>query len=671
MSTRNRTIAGLIIAAIVAGCSGGGGSHSVPASQSVLNSAPFATSATFVYGKHLLKNATPGAPVKLGSMEVDVQLTSSNLQGLMNYAQSASNPTSALYRHFLTPAQIGAQFGAPMANYKAAVAYFAAQGLKVMSWQSRLMLMVTGPQANMEKAFGTTFVSYTGPDGHPMYGPSGTPHFLTPLAGIHSVSRLIYDPTLVRRNALQIPPHGASPNLDLGYPVQQLAAAFDYSGAYNSGYTGTGIKIGIIGTGPIDAADYTAYKNTFSTGATNTITQVDVGTTAATQVGGNPTATPPPVTGPSCTGSLPSCNPEDGEAQIDTQQTAALAPSASILFYLAYVPDDGPAIGISENNDEVQQALDDNNADVISISYGIAEQYSDYTDNNGEYLAGGTEETQFMQAAAQGMAVFVSSGDAGAQLCADPYYGNTGTQVITPDENCVSAPAIDPNVVSVGGITTPLDTSGRQIGPFTTWGLQTNQGYGATGGGVSVAGVPLPSYQHGPGITGSTRNQPDIALEADPITGVAVEVNSRFGGGPIPYGGTSVAAPEAAAMWALVLDACRQTSACVARGTGSHPYRLGNPNGFFYPIYNNSTEYPAVFLDIVDGNNGTVPCLVNPNPQPTASPPLQGYVSPCPATIPTPDPGFNAGVGYDHTTGIGVPFARHLITQVLAVASGA
>jgi kumamolisin len=665
MTTRNRIAAGLIIAAIVAGC-GGGGSHSVPGSQSVLNGSSFAPSSTFVYGKNLLKNAAPGGPAKLGTMEVNVGLTSSNLQGLLSYARSASDPTNALYRHYLTPAQIGSQFGASDANYKAVVNYFASQGLKVMGWQSKLMLVVAGSQANMEKAFGTTFISYNGPDGKPMYGPSGTPHFMTPLAGVHSVSHLIYSPTLLKRNSLRIPPHGVSPNLDLGYPAQMLAAAFDYNGAYGSGYTGTGIKIGVIATGPIDPADYANYKSTFSTGATNTVTQVNVGTSAATQVGGNPTATPPPVTAP-CTTALPSCNPEDGEAQIDTQQTAALAPSASILFYLAYVPDDGPSIGINESDDEVQQALDDNNADVISISYGAAEQYSDYTDDNGYYLAGGIEQTQFAQAAAQGMAVFVSSGDAGAQGCSRPYYGNTGSQVITPDTNCVSAPAIDPNVVSVGGITTPLDVSGRAIGPFTTWGVQTNQGYGATTGGVSVAGVPLPSYQVGPGVTGSTRNQPDIALEADPDTGVAVAYNISFGGGVYAFGGTSVAAPEAAAMWALVLDACRQTPACVAGGTGTHAYRLGNPNPKFYSIYNNSTEYPATFLDIVNGNNGVVPCLVNPNPDPTASPPDQGYVSPCPSVIPTPDPGFNAGVGYDHTTGIGVPFARHLIKQVVGV----
>jgi kumamolisin len=157
----------------------------------------------------------------------------------------------------------------------------------------------------------------------------------------------------------------------------------------------------------------------------------------------------------------------------------------------------------------------------------------------------------------------------------------------------VSAPAVDVNVTSVGGITAPIDESGKKIGPYTTWGVQTNHGFGATGGGLSVA-VPKPAYQTGPGITGTKRNQPDASLDADPDTGVTTAVNTNFGGFPYgSFGGTSVAAPEMAAMWALVLDACRQTAACTAKGTGAKPYRMGNAAPAFYKIYNDTTATTA------------------------------------------------------------------------------
>jgi kumamolisin len=174
-----------------------------------------------------------------------------------------------------------------------------------------------------------------------------------------------------------------------------------------------------------------------------------------------------------------------------------------------------------------------------------------------------------------------------------------------------------------------------------------------SGGGIS-AFVPIPAWQTGAGITPSNRNVPDIALDADSTTGVATIVNASFGfvdSGA--YGGTSVAAPEAAAMWALVLSACKQTPSCVGAGSGPHPYRFGNAAPRFYGIYDNAAQYPATFYDVLFGNNGVTPCT---------------QTSPgCGGSTATPEPGFNAGVGYDLTTGIGVPFARHLITAVVGV----
>jgi subtilase family serine protease len=629
-------------------------------------------STTFKYAQSALKNATSLGPATLGTIKVDVQMQLKSPTGLQQYAAAVSDPKNGLYRRFLTPDQIGTQFGANDADWNAAIAYFTAQGLAVSGWKQKSVLRVAGPQANMERAFGTTFARFKGPTGT-ILGPATRPHFSTPLA-VHSVSGIVFNKAWTKRNSISVPPHGQTPGFDFGLPSQQVAAAFDYSGAYAAGFTGTGITIGVIGTGPISTDDYAAYKQTLGAGwldaggtfhaTTNTVTQVNVQPTA-NRNGGTP-ATPPPVTGPACAGSggtLPSCNPEDDEAQLDTQQSAALAPTANVLFYLAYVPDEtfggstdfGPMIGIQEVNDEVQQAINDNAADVISISYGIAEQFSDYTQADGvTYDPNGVEPTQFAMLAAEGIAVFASSGDAGAQGCARPFDG-TGPGVASPDQPCVSAPAVDQNVTSVGGITAPIDQSGRKIGPYTTWGVQTEHGFGATGGGLSVA-VPIPAYQTGPGITGSKRNQPDIALDADPANGVAIAINIDFGGGFVGIGGTSVAAPEAAAMWALVLDACRQTASCAAKGTGTHPYRLGNANPALYAIYNSATLYPATFLDIVDGSNGVTPCRVNP-----------GQVGACPNPVPTPDPGFSAGTGYDLTTGIGVPFARHLIKSVVGV----
>ena len=666
-----RILAAVAAAALLAACGGGGSSKpaNVIPGQPTNQGAATPSSTSFKYTSGALTGVTTSGPVQLGTMKVDVQMNLPNVAALHQYAASVGDSSSGLYRHFLSPDEIGSRFGAADADYNAAIAYFTAAGLQVTGWKQKSVLRVVGPQANMEQAFGTTFGLYHLPTGD-AYGPIAAPHFSKPLA-VHSVTHLVYSQNWMKRNSIAVPPHGTTPAFNFGIPPQQLAAAFDYTGAYQAGFTGTGINIGIIGTGPIDQHDYNNMKTFLTLGwydasgafhpTTNTITQVNVQSNAGVN-GGTP-ATPPPVTGP-CGGPLPGCNPEDGEAQIDTQQTASLAPTASVLFYLAYVPNETfggqqsarPEIGISEVNDEVQQAINDNLADILSLSYGLAEQYSDYTLADGTtYDPNGTEPVQFAMLQSEGIAVFVSSGDAGAQGCSRPFFG-TAPGVAGPNQPCVSAPAVDVNVTSVGGITAPIDESGKRVGPYTTWGVQTEHGFGATGGGLSVA-VPKPAYQTGPGITGTKRNQPDASLDADPFTGVATAFNINFaGGGYGAFGGTSVAAPEMAAMWALVLDACKQTVACVAKGSGTKPYRFGNAAPSFYKIYNDATLYPATFLDIVDGNNGVRPCSVNP-----------AQVGPCPNPSPTPQPGFNAGVGYDLTTGIGVPFGRHLIKSVVGV----
>jgi subtilase family serine protease len=150
-------------------------------------------------------------------------------------------------------------------------------------------------------------------------------------------------------------------------------------------------------------------------------------------------------------------------------------------------------------------------------------------------------------------------------------------------------------------------------------------------------------------VQGSNRNQPDVSLLGDPATGMAALLYANLGGPLVEgIGGTSVAAPEMASMWALVLQACRQSATC-ANASGAKPYRLGNAAPLLYALYaKNSTiapTYAQTFYDVVYGDNQQIPA--NPGP---ASPPL--------------DPGYNAGPGYDLVTGLGVPFARSLIKAV-------
>ncbi len=658
-----RTRAFFILAIFaLAACGGGGGSSALtPATRGVIPQQPAAQGSTsFEYGAEAMSGAQYIGPLNADAvLGLDVVLAPQNATGLEAYAAAVSNPHAAQYRHFLTPEQIGATYGATTANLQAAARYFATYHLHVGTWPQHLSLFVSGTAAALGQAFGTTFGIYQSGT-QQFIAPTSTPHFAQALA-VSGVTRLI----TVQRSFRTSVPIGGTALTTSGYLPQQIRNAFDYTGAYNAGYNGTGITVGIVGTGPISSSDVPAYGSMFDT-AVATVTETYVTDTGVATPGlENPPdtgfATPPPVTA-NCNGYLPGCNPEDGEAQIDTEAAASLAPGATVAFYLGYDPayceesngtivagpcatGQQPLLGLSVSDDEIQQVIADDAVDVLSLSYGGPEQALAGYEFDASSPDQGLGPEEFAALAAEGIAVFVSSGDSGAEGCQRPAY--------TPNENgaCVSYPATDPSVTSVGGVTVPLDNFGNLTNQIIGWGLTTGQGSGGSGGGVSMYfPQSLTPWQTGlPGVINTNRNVPDLSLLGDPETGMATLLYATLGGPDVEgYGGTSVAAPEMAAMWALVLQACKASTSC-ATATGAKPYRLGNAAPLLYGLYANGPTilptYAQTFYDVVYGDNAQNPVA----PSPSASP---------------LDPGYNAGPGYDQVTGLGVPFARALIKAV-------
>jgi subtilase family serine protease len=686
----------LITSALIAGCSGGGGgSPTLPSSSNGPNVMQPYTGpsqlANFQWGQQFVSRAQYVGPANFNTASVNVVVALQDMQGLLQYAQDVSNPASGLYRHFLTPQEIGNRFGATTANYQKVARYFASYGLHVGGWPQREMLFVVGPQPQLEAAFGTKFGMYSY-GGKTFAAPTSMPHFATALP-ITAVSKLVQ--VRAMHSYLMRGPSGAQFR---GYSTQQLAKIFDYQGAYDAGFTGTGINVAIIGTGPISPLDAQYLGNIYHA-AIGTIKQMPVTDQGVSQAlagqplptpipGGSPVPpypyssglqSPPPVTAP-CNGPLPTCNPEDGEAQLDSESVASLAPGATTLFYLAYNPNDcvysphGPTFGkpcppgqgmpeegVGLTDPETQQVIADNVADVITQSFGegepeAIETEAIYFNSEGQ----GFGPVEFASLAAEGIASFAASGDTGPFEC---------TMFTGTEQKCASYPSGDPNVTSVGGVNATFNDNTGRSPLLTAWGSATAEGgngsFGnniGSGGGLSIV-FPAPPWQQNLQISNGTatlsssmRAQPDVALDADPNTGPSVVLNVPFGAEVAAIGGTSASSPEMAAMWALVLQACKETPSC-ATGSGPHPYRLGNPAPLLYAIYGKGfaphgftpqLPYANVFYDILFGDTSA---FAPSTPSPGATPPplLNGY---------------QAGVGYDLVTGIGAPYAGHLIQAI-------
>jgi kumamolisin len=185
-----------------------------------------------------------------------------------------------------------------------------------------------------------------------------------------------------------------------------------------------------------------------------------------------------------------------------------------------------------------------------------------------------SESAILKQMALQGQTVFAAAGDAGA------YSDQSHLSVIDP--------ASQPFVVAVGG--TRLYSSGGVYQGETTWN-NGSPSQGAGGGGVSSLWVQ-PGWQSGVATSvnrGSNgmRNIPDVALNADPMTGYSI----YYGGRWITVGGTSAAAPLWAGFTALVNE----------RRAANGRKQIGFLNPILYSL-GQSSRYSADFNDIRDGS---------------------------------------------------------------------
>ncbi|HEY9084364.1 MAG TPA: protease pro-enzyme activation domain-containing protein, partial [Candidatus Tyrphobacter sp.] len=678
------------IAALLSACHGGGtGSGSMlPARGSTGGVGPYSGPAglTFAWGSNTLQhNAAYLGPVTItGKLSLNLALTLRNAPGLLQYARSTADPHSGNYRHWLTPREIGAEFGASDAAVWSAEKYFMSYHLGVGTWPQHLMIVVTGSQANIEAAFGTKLGVWqiqtpAGPV--KVYGPqpNAAPHFASalPVASVMNLVGLHAQHTFLER------PGNVT---GAGYSAPVIRNGFDYVGMINAGYSGQGINEGIIGTGPISSADVPAYATVSGNGAVATVVQKDVVAQPVDYNGApyndpdpNGLATPPPVTGP-CSAqntygpavTTASCNEEDGEAQLDTEQQAGMAPGATVDFYLAYNNQDcGPAYyncgagytgveGIYLVDDEIQQAIADNVVDTLSLSYGEGEPdayLTGYFDNTGA----GPGPTEFAALAAEGVTVFVSSGDNGAYQC-----DSGGAPATTL---CASYPATDPSVISVGGVNASFTNSG-QIQPstqITAWAENTTYGgdgyfdnsAGSGGGPSQYFNVTSTPWQVAAGNASGFRGTPDISLLADPRTGPLLLMYAAFiPGYYFPSGGTSAAAPESAAMFADFLSACKANATCAhAHGGGAYGYRWGIAAATaFYAIATSQTGYgtqgacagqgAGAFYDVCAGSNGVYSKNNN-----------------------MLNNGFPASPGYDFVTGLGVPFGGFLVNALMTYCS--
>ncbi len=287
-----------------------------------------------------------------------------------------------------------------------------------------------------------------------------------------------------------------------------------------------------------------------------------------------------------------------GETSLDVEWAHAIAPGASILLVVARSNDDADIL------DATQWVLEHNAGDVLSQSYGEAEQCMDPS-----LLA--RQHELFRRLTQRDITLLASSGDAGA---GQPTCDGSGYF------KAVSTPASDPFVTGVGGTILDADGTTGDYKSETTWNESETFGDAvAGGGGVSVV-YSRPSYQ-APVSKETMRTVPDVSYNAAVFGGVIVAWGGRFW----RFGGTSAGSPQ----WAGLVAIADQ----IGRG------RVGAINKPAYKV-GKGVQSRFFFHDIADGSSNSIPDLDIPG---------------------TPIDGFTAVPGYDLATGLGTPIATTLV----------
>jgi subtilase family serine protease len=481
---------------------------------------------------------------------------------LAKAALAVSTPGSSGYGQLMTADQFHASYAPSAAAEQSVRTYLTSKGLKITDTAPfRRYVTAQGKVSQVDKAFDVTLKTFSHAGQH-VVAPTTAASLPTRVAAsVLTVDGLDTTQVRVTHGPKADPPQGirnarpcsryygqlaASKQADFTTPLPTFAGrTFSYAPCGYVGsqlrpaYEGDAALTGLDGAG-VTVAITDAYRGELiASDANRYATQHGDGAYAAGQLSENLPATYHDGGPGACDASGWS-----GEETLDVEAVHAMAPAANIRYYASSSCHD------DDFADTLARVADEGAVQVVTNSWGGAEEL-ETADLVPVYQA------VFQQSALEGISVLFSSGDNGDELA------HTGIKQ-------VDYPASDPWVTAVGGTSTGIGRDGARS--FDAgWGTESyplsknrrswtggDYLYGA-GGGVSAL-FNQPSYQRG--ITGAEhqngRAVPDVAMDADPQTGMLMGQTQTFSDGTYydeyRIGGTSLASPLLAGMTALAVQ---------------------------------------------------------------------------------------------------------------------
>jgi hypothetical protein len=607
------------------------------------------------------------------------------LRQLLDDQQSKSSPR---FHQWLTPEQFGRQFGPTDSDIQAVTDWLTDQGFQVNHVaKGRTVIEFSGTAGMVRQVLGAEIHKFR-VNGEDYWANSNDPQIpaaLAPVvAGFASLNNFPLHPAsqIVGPFSRSLVTGEVKPLFTVNYNgtfydlgPTDFATIYNVLPLWNAGIDGTGQTIAIISDSNINIQDVRDFRNIF----------------------GLPARDPQIIVN----GTDPGITSNEGEADLDTEWSGAVAKGATIDLVVSQ--DTSTTAGTTLSTEYI---IDNNLAPIMSSSYGACEQF----------LGSGPSALIYNireQGAAEGITILQSAGDTGSARC-DQGLGEIAAEFGLT----VNGWASTPFNVAVGGTdfndvgnwsqywnstnsSTSLSSALSYI-PESTWNgscaasgqpsscanaTSTTGGVNKRvgGGGPSTCGIwnangscsgyPKPAWQTGTGVPNDgVRDVPDISLFASAGANDSAYVVCRADEIPVgesscklgtnwyfvASGGTSAGAPSFAGIMAMV-----------NQKTGE---RQGIANYVLYPLAaqpgasctSNAAAVSnanCIFYDVVVGNN-SVACVAG---SPACSnQTTSGYgilVSP----VDNVTPAWTTTAGYDLATGLGSVNAANLVNNWASV----
>jgi subtilase family serine protease len=332
-------------------------------------------------------------------MQMQVVLPMRNKEQLRDLLTALYDPSSPLYRHWLSVREFTKRFGPAQKDYNAAIAFFRDNGLAVtQTAANRYLFQLEGRAEDVERVLHVRLNNYEyPPQNRTFMAPDREPTLAlsVPVQEITGLDTYVLPyPKLRNPEDVGKQRSGAGGSGPGGWFIGSDMRAAYYGTGRKAKLDGSGQSVGLLELGPYNADDIALYFSTL--GQTNKV----------------------PVNGVSVNGANTTCKScHDGEQMLDIVYAISMAPKMDQVQ--VYVGHDPVAV---EN-----QMAADNVSKQLSTSWGYKEHFE-------------TEDAIYREMAAQGQSYFTASGDFSDLRDAGPW----------PEE--------DANIIAVGG--TDLVTDG-------------------------------------------------------------------------------------------------------------------------------------------------------------------------------------------------------------------